>query len=190
MPNEAQARAMPFTGQSKAAALPGGWLAVAIAALSALLFGFGIERAREAAPARGGADASSLAEVSPEEFQAALNTVAGTPEQLAQLRDRSACSRRLAWVTLRSAPGQTAGRIRLKSGGYISPPFAVSDVPVRIALPYPSAYETGQGIILVIGTTTAALVALTPPWQVPAQARVEVRKVVWTPIGACSKGGK
>ena len=161
-----------------------------VAALAALLVGYGARQAQDPAPSGNDANVSSVADVSPDEFQAASDTLAGTPRQLAQLRERAACSRRLAWVTIMREPGQAPGRIRLQSGSYYSPPFELGDTPVRVALPYPAPYETGHGVIVVVGTTTSALVALTPPWHVPAQAGMAAKQVTWKPVGACPSAAK
>ena len=185
MPYEAQTRATQPSGQSKPASVPGGWQAAAIAALSALLIRYWAKQSHSELRADERDNVSRVTDVSPQDLPGALDTVAGTPRQLAQFRDHDACSRRLAWVTLVRAPGQPPGRIRLRSGSYISPAFELLETPVRVAFPYPAPYATGHGVISVIGATAAAVVALTPPWHVPAQAGVEVRKVNWTPGGVC-----
>ena len=190
MPYDVQTGAMPAGGQSKPANVPGGWLASLIAAFSALLVVYWVRQTHIAPRFDDKANISSVTDVSPGDLQAALDTVAGTPRQLAQLRERDACGRRLAWVTIMRAPGQAPGRIRLRSGSYYSPPFDLLETPVRVALPYPAPYETGRGVISVVGATTAAVVALIPPWHVPAQAGVEARNVTWTPVGVCPNANK
>lgn len=185
MPYEAQTRATQPGGQTKPASVPGGWQAAAIAALSALLVLYWARQTHSVPRLDDRDNISRITDVSPQDLPAALNTVAGTLRQLAQFRDHDACSRRLAWVTMARAPGQPPGRIRLQSGSYISPAFELLETPVRVAFPYPAPYATGHGVISVIGATTAAVVALVPPWHVPAQAGVEARKVNWPPGGLC-----
>ena len=129
-------------------------------------------------PARGeptGGDISRVAEVAPQDIPAALETIEGTPQDLARFKAQDACKARLAWVTILHAPGQPTGRIRLQSGHYFSPAFTLTDVPVRVALPFPAPYPIGRGTITVLGTTTDAIVALTPPWHVPAQGTVHAQ---------------
>ena len=190
MPSESQTRAMPSDKQSKPTSVPGGWQAVLIAALSALLIGYWA-RQNQSAPRLDDKDnVSRVADVAPQDLPAALDTVAGTPRQLAQFREHDACGRRLAWVTMVRAPGQATGRIRLQSGSYISPAFELLEAPVRVALPYPAPYATGHGVISVVGATAAAVVALTPPWHVPAQAGMQAREVTWTPSGVCPGANK
>jgi hypothetical protein len=160
-------------------------MAVLVAVLSALGFGYWAQASQSAAAA---ADVARLAEVAPPDMPAALETVEGTPAQLARFKDPKACNARLAWVTVMRAPGQPAGRIRLQSGKYISPGFDLAETPVRVALPYPAPYATGRGTISVLGATSDAIVALTPPWHVPAQGGMHARPVAWTPVGACAAG--
>ncbi len=190
MPAEDQTRAMLSGKQSQPARLPGGWRAALIAALSAFLVVYWARQGDSAPRPEGGANVSRVAEVAPQDVPAALDTVAGTPQQLAPFRERDACPRRLAWVTMVRAPGQAPGRIRLQSGSYISPVFDLMDTPVRVAIPYPAPYATGHGVISVVGATTQAVVALTPPWHVPAQAGVQAREVTWTPAGVCPDASK
>ena len=185
MPTEDQARASLPGERSQPVRLPGAWQAAVIAALSALSVGFWAGRADPAPGPEGRATVSRVADVTPQDLPAALDTVSGTPQQLAQFRERDACSRRLAWVTVVRAPGQPPGRIRLQSGSYFSPVFDLLDTPVRVAIPYPAPYPTGHGVISVVGATSAAVVALNPPWHVPAQAGVETREVTWTPGDGC-----
>jgi hypothetical protein len=184
MPKDEEMRASQPGARTAHKSLPGTWQALVIAALSALAVGYWAQ-AGENAPGAAAANVSRVAEVAPQDVPAALDTVAGTPEQLAQYKNQEACSARLAWVTVVRSPGQPAGRIRLKSGTYVSPAFDLTDAPVRVALPYPAPYETGRGTIAVIGTTTDAIVALAPPWHVPAQGGLHVQEVTWTPAGAC-----
>ena len=190
MSYEVQTRRRAPEGQGRPISMPGGRLALLIAALTALLVGYWMRPAQNTPRADNGVSVSSVADVLPEDLPAALETMAGTPRQMAQFRERDACGQRLAWVTIMRAPGQAPGRIRLQSGSYYSPPFELLETPARVALPYPAPYETGHGVILVVGATTPALVALTPPWHVPAQAGVEAKQVTWKPINVCPSARK
>ena len=185
MRSEDQADAARPHGRDDPARLPGGWQAVLIAALAALLAGYLGRPGRDAPSAKGRPDISRVAEVAPGDVPAALGTVSGTLRQLAELAKRDPCGRRLAWVTVVRAPGQPSGRIRLRSGGYVSPAFDLMDEPVRVAIPFPAPYPTGRGTISVLGATTDAVVALAPSWHVMAQAGTETREVTWTPAAAC-----
>ncbi len=171
--------------QGPPARVPGAWAAAIIAIISALITGYLARPDGKAADSTAPPGNSRLADVGPDEIGAALATLAVSPEQAAQFRAREACRRKLAWVTIAGQPHQPTGRIRLQSGRYMSPAFELTDVPVRVALPYPAPYPTGHGTIAVVGTTSDANVALTPPWPVAAQQGFQSREVTWTPLGAC-----
>ena len=163
--------------------VPGGWAAVGISIVSALIAGYLVRPAASVADGAGAAGLSRLAEVAPDEVGAALETVEGSREQIAQFRAKESCKRRLAWVTIVGLPNRPAGRIRLQSGRYISPAFEMTDVPVRVALPYPAPYPAGRGTISILGTSSDATVALSPAWQVMAQQGFQSHEVTWTPLG-------
>ena len=169
----------------RASRVPGGSAAVVIAILSAILTVFVAAPAMRTAERETPHQVSRLAEVATGEIGSALDTLGIRPEQLDVLRKREACRRKLAFVTIASAPGQNGGRIRLRSGGYISPAFEIGPVPVRVALPYPAPYPAGRGTISVLGTDTDAVVALTPPWHVVAGVSAQAREVAWAPSGFC-----
>ena len=190
MSGDEQAHAFQPQTARAPAGLPGAWGAALIALISALITG------TLARPTVGAADSaappgnSRLAEVAPDEIGAALETLAVSPEQAALFRAREDCRRKLAWVTIGRLPNGPAGRIRLQSGRYISPSFELTDVPVRVAVPYPAPYPTGHGTIAVVGTSSDANVALTPPWKVAAQQGFQSREVTWAPVGVCPSANR
>jgi hypothetical protein len=190
MSGDEQAHAFQPQTVRAPAGLPGARAAALIAIISALIAGYlarpNVDAANSAAPPGNG----RLAEVAPDEIGSALETVAVSPEQAARFRAQEDCRRKLAWVNISRLPNQPAGRIRLQSGKYISPAFDLTDVPVRVALPYPAPYPTGHGTIAVVGTSSDANVALTPPWQVAAQKGFQSREVTWSPVGACPAAGR
>jgi len=179
-----QPRAFPPDAQSRQARVPGAAAALLIAIISALLTGYW-GRPRLEAPRQSAPWGSLLAEVSPADIGAALDTMDISPEAAMRFRNQQACRRKLAWVTLAGVPQLPGGKIRLRSGGYISPAFALGDVPVRVAIPYPAPYPAGHGTIAVMGATTDAIVALTPPWHVSARQDSQSREVTWIPNGFC-----
>ena len=185
MPGDERAQAFQPPGAPAPAGLPGAWAAALIAAISALIAGTLARPEGRAAHRAAPPGISQLAEVAPDEIGAALETLAASPEEMAQLRAREDCRRKLAWVTIAGLPNRPPGRIRLQSGKYISPAFDLTDVPVRVALPYPAPYPAGRGTIAVVGASSDASVALTPPWQVAAQQGFQSREVTWTPAGGC-----
>jgi hypothetical protein len=163
--------------------VPGAGAAAIIAIASGLLGGYWAWP-KPSAPSSGAA--SRIEEVSQGDLDGALGTIAVPPEQVERFRERDACGRKLAWVTVVRAPGVSApGRIRLQSGRYVTPAFDLTDVPVRVAIPYPAPYPSGHGTIMVVGATIDATVALSPPWHVQAQAGPQPRQVTWKPSGDC-----
>ena len=168
---------------------PGAWQAAVIAALMAGLAGYLGRPSAGAFHAEGAPGISRIGEVAPNELPEAAETVSGTPGQMGRTAERDPCGRRLASVTLVRAPSQPPGRIRLQSGNYVSPDFELFDTPVRVAIPFPAPYATGHGMISVIGTTTDAVVALTPSWHAAAHAGIQTREVRWTPVAGCPAAG-
>jgi len=153
--------------------------------MSALLVGYIAQRNPALFEAASEPSVSRLAEVPREDLAAALSTMDFPLELKARIRDSKNCTVHLAWVTLVSNPGGSAGRIRLRSGGYISPAFSLTEAPTRVAVPYPAPYPKGHGTLFVLGTTEDAVVALSPPWHVLAKDPSHAREVSWTPVGEC-----
>lgn len=189
MPKDHEARTSQARVRGRPALLPGAWPAAGIAALSALALGVWARPDGGAPSTAAGIDVSAVAEVAPQDLEAALDTVSASGEQLAQFR-RDACGHRLAWVTIMRGPGQVPGRIRLQSGPYISPAFDLGEAPARVAMPFPAPYATGHGSIAVLGTTTGAIVSLVPAWHVPTREALHVREVTWRPKDGCPNGSR
>jgi len=138
--------------------------------------------AATAAKPEAGAQAvvSELANVDDQDVTAALTTINDSAGFLAQSKQRAGgCPLPLAWVSVALAPGQPAATVRLRSGSYFSPVFNLSDVPVRVAIPYPAPYETGHGMLTAMDAGGAAIIALLPAWHVPAQTGDATRAVTW-----------
>ena len=106
----------------------------------------------------------------------------------AQMKQPRNCGQKLAWITVVRRPGEPAGTVRLRSGSYFSPIFALSDTPMRVAIPYPAPYESGQGSLSVLGTGGEAVVALSPAWRVSPKMGTAERAVTWHPTGSCARG--
>ena len=181
---EQEAASSPYAGHL-AARLPGLWQAAFVTAMSALVVGYWTRPLNSGAEPLANGTISRMAEVTPQDVSAALDTMSGTREQLAQFREQKPCSRRLAWLTISAGSDRAAGKIRLQSGNYISPAYDITAAPVRIALPYPAPYGSGHGTIAVLGTTADALVALTPSWHVPTGGSLHARDVTWIPASTC-----
>ena len=133
-----------------------------------------------------GARAGNLDPVDEQDITGAIGTLSGSPEFLAGFKDRSkACPRPLAWVSIVSEPGQPAATVRLRSGNYISPLFQLTEVPTRVAVPYPGPYERGTGTLTLVGAGAHVAVALLPVWHVVVQGTDASRNVTWHPVKKC-----
>ena len=93
---------------------------------------------------------SQLEVLLPGEIGSALPTLdPGTSK--AAVDDAKSCKAPLAWVTLTQRAGGNGGMVRVRSGAYLSPPIKLTPVPQRIAVPYPSPYPTGRGVLTLVG---------------------------------------
>jgi hypothetical protein len=137
-------------------------------------------------PPEGPGVVSELARVADQDISAALATMNGSNAFLGQYKARAdGCTSPLAWITIARAPGQPPGNIRLMSGTYYTPIFELTETPVRVAIPYPAAYEAGQGMLSALDAGPGAVVALTPAWHVPSQAGAATREVSWHVTTRC-----
>jgi hypothetical protein len=126
----------------------------------------------------------TLAKVAAVELDSAVVTLDPATSQQA-VADAKACKAPIAWVTLTKQPGTAGGSVRIRSGPYLSPPFHVTDVPQRIAIPYPAPYETGHGVLWAIGEGGGLAVDLYPRWNIPSLNGATAINVVWTPTDPC-----
>ncbi len=176
-------------GVRTARAVPGLAAATLVAVLAGLASWFAllpaVDAARRPAPA---AIASDLAEVAPADIPAALGTMANSAGVLAQFRGgERRCGQHLAWVAL--APrGGAAGAVRLRSGAYISPEFALAAAPFRVAIPFPGPYAAGRGTLEVLHDG-GGTIALTPAWNLPPAPGDAKRVVTWRTSIHCPAAG-
>ncbi len=135
-----------------------------------------------------GSMVSEMAEVLGNDLTGALPTMNLTGSVIARLQKGTRdCGARLAWVTLSRPNGNEARRARLRSGNYFSPPFTITTMPVRVAIPYPAPYESGRGVLTILGADENLTVALTPAWHVPANTGTATHAVTWHPVANCTK---
>ena len=139
----------------------------------------------EGDPPAADASVSELAPVEDQDIPGAIGTLDGSPQFIATVKDRSqACSKPMAWVSIMREAGQPAAKVRLRSGNYISPIFTLTDVPVRVAIPYPAAYDLGHGRLTLLSVGGHAEVALRPIWHAEIQGEAS-RNVIWHPVKRC-----
>ena len=124
---------------------------------------------------------STLSLVAPAEITDASRTL--DPASSEQLASRAKeCSVPLAQVAIWKTPGASGGAIRIRSGGYISPVFTLTDAPQRVAIPFPAPYATGQGVISVEGTADGAVISVAPAWHINSLVGSASLNVVWTVV--------
>ncbi len=143
----------------------------------------GIIVAATLSPDRSSTEGPDLASVAASQIDAATATLNLETAKDA-VADAKSCRVPLASITLAAAPGTTSN-VRVRSGSYLSPPFALTDQPQRIAIPFPAAYPTGRGTLTVEGQASNLAVSLTPTWTVNALSGAAVKNVVWTPKAGC-----
>jgi hypothetical protein len=182
---EARRSAPRKTHQS---ALPGIGQTIVIVVITGVVCWFWLVSGRANPLKTAGPNVSDLTEVAERDIAGALTTMSPSNGGLAQFREGQdgKCRRPLAWVTLESAPGQPPSHIRLVSGNYYSPLFEVSATPVRVALPFPAPYETGNGVLTAIDVGGSATIALLPAWRISPQDGKTTRAVTWHPVKNCS----
>lgn len=174
---------------------PRGWPGAAFGSLTAALSGLACWfwllphlAAANASPRGGVSVASEIAEVSSDDITGALSTMNLPGSAIARLQARTrGCGDRLAWVTLARAGGETPQMARLRSGTYYSPRFAVSNMPVRVAIPYPAPYASGHGTLTVLGVEHDLVVTLSPAWHVLASNGTATHAVTWQPAASCAR---
>jgi hypothetical protein len=174
----------------KLGALSGkGWIALAVA-LSFVVCAVWLIPGLKAMSSRPASDAvvGELAPVADRDIDGALTTMSGVPLYLSQFKSQaSGCPTPLAWVSVVRGSPQAPSTIRIQSGTYVSPIFALSAEPLRIAVPYPAPYETGRGSLLAVATGGGVTIALMPAWRLPPNVPAASHAVVWTPNKRCAR---
>jgi hypothetical protein len=126
----------------------------------------------------------TLSALAPGEIAAAILTLDPATSQQA-VADAKGCKAPLAWVVLVKRAGTPSGMVRIRSGVYLSPPFHVTDVPQRIAIPYPAPYPAGRGVLSLIGDASDLWFYLAPGWFMETLKGVASINVVWIPGNPC-----
>jgi hypothetical protein len=86
-----------------------------------------------------------------------------TPSSASALvEDAQRCKIPLASMTISRGTAAIGSTVRIRSGSYVSPYFTITENMQRIAVPYPSPYGSGAGVIVVEGNATGAVLGLTP----------------------------
>jgi hypothetical protein len=131
---------------------------------------------------RGTAGEPAIQQVALADVAQAMTTLAPSAAT-AMGEEAKSCKAPLAEVMLKNAPGATPGVVRIRSGSYVSPPFTLTDAPQRIAIPFPTPYQSGRGVIVVEGASTGATISLYPTNTVTS-ASFPIN-IWWTPQKSC-----
>jgi hypothetical protein len=126
----------------------------------------------------------TLSALAPIDIAAAIPTLDPTTSKAA-VDDAKNCKAPLGWVTLVKRPGSRGGMVRIRSGSYLSPPFQLSEVSQRIAIPYPAPYPTGRGVLSLVGDADEVSLYLTPGWFLPTLKGTASINVHWTVGNPC-----
>ncbi len=131
---------------------------------------------------RGTASEPAIQQVALADVAEAVTSLA--PNVAAALGEEAkSCKAPLAEVILKNAPGAAPGLVRIRSGSYLSPAFTLTDAPQRIAIPFPTPYETGRGVIVVEGAGSGATITLYPTITV-ASGSYPIN-IWWIPRKSC-----
>jgi hypothetical protein len=103
----------------------------------------------------------------------------------ALIEDAESCRIPLVSMTISRGSAALGGTIRIRSGSYVSPYFAVTDAVQRIAVPYPAPYGSGAGSFVIEGTATGAIVGLTPAKAMLELPGAQNVPVAWRAVSPC-----
>jgi hypothetical protein len=167
----------PRSGQRAAAVAAAGALLVVIAVAMVLKDAeFGIRSGDPAQP--------TVTFVAKGDLGAAATTLAPSAAG-ALIEEAERCRVPLVSITLSRGSAALGATIRIRSGSYVSPYFAITDAAQRIAVPYPAPYGSGAGSFVIEGTATGAMVGLTPARGVLELPGAETVPVAWHAVSPC-----
>jgi hypothetical protein len=167
----------PRSGQRAAAVAAAGALLVVIAVAMVLKDAeFGIRSGDPAQP--------TVTFVAKGDLGAAATTLAPSAAG-ALIEEAERCRVPLVSITLSRGSAALGATIRIRSGSYVSPYFAITDAAQRIAVPYPAPYGSGAGSFVIEGTATGAMVGLTPAKAMLELPGAETVPVAWHAVSPC-----
>jgi hypothetical protein len=101
------------------------------------------------------------------------------------VEDAKSCRTPMAIITISKAVGTDSGVIRIRSGGYLSPAFTLTDTPQQVAIPFPTTYSSGKGNITIEGQAKNASLSLFPTVTINNMTSVFPISIWWTPDKPC-----
>jgi len=158
---------------------PGPWRQIVVMAVGGLICGALVVGALGLVH-KNQPDAAGLQMVATSDLNEASLTLEPTVARTATEEARQ-CKMPLAFVTLQVDAGQPPATVRIRSGSYLSPSISLTDAPRRVAIPFPAAYASGQGVISVEGTARGLNVWLSPGRHFDELSGTGAIPVIWTP---------
>jgi hypothetical protein len=160
-------------------------IALAGVILTGAVAGWLLVPKRPARPLTAGTSAT-MTTIKPSDLEAAASTL-NPWNQAALLSGAKACREPLAVVTLSRAQRESGGQVQIRSGTYLSPFFSIGSEPTQIAIPFPSGYSVGHGVISVEGKAAGVQLALYPLLYIDALlGKVDIN-VDWQPNKPCAE---
>lgn len=99
--------------------------------------------------------------------------------------DAQRCKIPLVSMTIEKGTAAIGSTVRIRSGGYVSPYFTVTEAMQRIAVPYPAPYGAGAGAFVIEGNAKGAILGLTPTKVLVDLPGAQSIPVVWRAVNPC-----
>ena len=103
----------------------------------------------------------------------------------ALIEDAQRCRVPLISMSIERGTAPLGSIIRIRSGNYVSPYFSITDSAQRIAVPYPTPYGSGSGIMTVEGNAKGAIVGFNPTQTMVDLPGAKSIPVVWRAVSPC-----
>jgi hypothetical protein len=103
----------------------------------------------------------------------------------ALIEDAQRCRVPLISMMIEKGSAPLGSTIRIRSGSYASPYFAITASAQRVAVPYPAPYGSGSGIMVVEGNAKGAIVGFNPTQTMLDLPGSRSIPVVWRAVSPC-----
>jgi hypothetical protein len=103
----------------------------------------------------------------------------------ALIEEAQRCRVPLISMSIEKGTAPLGSIIRIRSGSYVSPYFAITDATQRVAVPYPTPYGSGSGIMTVEGNAKGAIVGFNPTQTMVDLPGAKSIPVVWRAVSPC-----
>jgi hypothetical protein len=103
----------------------------------------------------------------------------------ALIEDAQRCRVPLISMSIDRGSAPLGSIIRIRSGNYVSPYFSITNSTQRVAVPYPTPYGSGSGIMTVEGNAKGAIVGFNPTQTMVDLPGAKSIPVVWRAVSPC-----